>query len=70
MKGHVPLRVADRPCPRCGSGMYVRRACCSWKSKGWATIAKCLRAGCGHREGYERVSRRAVASVGQIIRTP
>jgi hypothetical protein len=61
----VPLRLADRPCPQCGSAMYVRRACCSWKTKGFATIAKCLRAGCGHREGYERRGeRREAAAIG------
>jgi predicted nucleic-acid-binding Zn-ribbon protein len=65
MKRRIPLRLANHPCPKCGSAMYVRKSCCSWRRKGFATIAKCLGA-CGYREGYERASSKAIVR-GRVI---
>lgn len=51
-----PVRqiIADRKCPRCGSGMFKKPACCAMRKRGWQSIVKCLNPRCSYKEGYEK----------------
>jgi hypothetical protein len=48
------LIVAGRTCPRCGSALFVKAACCGWAKAGWSKILRCIKAGCVFAEGFER----------------
>ena len=48
------LIVAGRTCPKCGSGLFVKAACCGWAKAGWSKILRCVKAGCVYAEGFER----------------
>lgn len=41
-------------CPRCGSRMFVKEACCSFADQGFKTILRCIRADCPYKIGHER----------------
>jgi hypothetical protein len=49
---NLGLKIAEGlRCSRCGSAMFVKRACGGWERQ-WLEVARCLRAGCAYTVGY------------------
>jgi len=46
------LKIIDKPCPKCGRGMFLKPCPCMAKKRGWKVCAKCLK--CGHIEGIQK----------------
>jgi hypothetical protein len=49
------LIMETRRCPKCGSAMFVKEACCAWPKAGWRRVLRCIKSGCSYAEGYERI---------------
>jgi hypothetical protein len=48
------LIIEGRRCPKCGSAMFVKEACCGWSKAGWIKILRCVKSGCPYSEGLEK----------------
>jgi len=46
--------IAEERCPRCRAALFIRPACCGMRKKGWKTVLKCTRAGCGYKRGHQK----------------
>ena len=46
------LTLHATSCPKCGSEMFLKRAPCFMRKKGFRLAARCI--SCGHQEGVRR----------------
>jgi hypothetical protein len=65
VKGTVAI-VPGMKCGRCGGPVFITKACCNLRAKGWVTMVKCLR-GDGWRKAYQRASSHPLVPDAKIV---